>query len=310
MKMIFTSENYCKQLKANISAGKTLIYTNIKREIGSLAKKCANSNNYMGEISSIADNIIAFCNAVFYIDKNEHKANIAENINCLIAICENKAILSCENYMHLCSIIHGVNLVNDDNLNIQLGKLLNKVNELPPCENEWYYAYNAAFFAFCGNEQMLFKAFENYKTCILDKTDFDDIKQNIINPFSKCISILNSAAMVCEIAHNNNINLWQESNVKGLIEYIYPFVKNPYSWGVHKDKSPIAQDLFAFQLAGLRLNMPQLLSINESRAMLKQIIRPQQPLGPLALFENSPVLNSTKLYSKIGFNVRGYSHSK
>ena len=112
------------------------------------------------------------------------------------------------------------------------------------------------------------------------------------NSFAYTIYNLEALALVCEIGHANDVDLWNythgERSISKAIDYILPTLRNPYNppnvWK-HKQIDPVHQtDKLFLHFGAIRLKRPELARLNKSLSSGMLFWR-QRYLCPLCIME-------------------------
>lgn len=151
----------------------------------------------------------------------------------------------------------------------------------------WYIALVLSIAAFTDNTSVMDEYFELYKSVVIVKQLNEDgafpseLKRT--KSFSYSIFNLNAAAIICEIAYRHNVDLWNfemyNKSMRSAVNYHIPYMMNPYKWEHTQFNGVIPDSCFAFELAGLRLDMPLAWDANDVRGKDKMYLRYEQPIG-------------------------------
>lgn len=331
MDLVFLSSAYVEELKSQIIEGEGLVVTNLRRELEMRAGEVSSLNMETATINHLANDIIALCNAGYYLGQNHYlKVATAVIDKMLETSMDEEDVVS--QFESLCMVMQGVSLLSLSEIDLtyveKVKTWLEKVNTILVSDEAiqlyksrkdgayvWSHTYLSAYTMWCGDDALGKQMVETYKNEVLPSISGDEILMQTKNSMSTMVDTLNAMALMCEIAYQKGIDIWQYESAVGdsfvsILKPMITCIKNPYLWKYPMADGEIPEDLYAFQYAAMRLGMDSGLVVNENRRSARYMIRDQRPLGPLVLLPGSPILKNTQIYSKIGFSVRGYSHSK
>jgi hypothetical protein len=163
----------------------------------------------------------------------------------------------------------------------------------------WWTTHVAAYAAFTENEKQLNLAFEHFKQVIIP----EQIQQDGSLPeemartrsFHYTMFHLDAMALLCEIAYYRGVDLWNytTSDGRGLrraIEFVTPYLDNPYLWEWEQNDGEIPNEHLSIQLASLRLNRLEWLELNiKRRGQSKLIMDVEERMGPLVFLQGNPL---------------------
>jgi len=127
----------------------------------------------------------------------------------------------------------------------------------------WWNAQVAAFSSFTDNQEMLNNCFERFRTITVpnqmdtDGSFIDEMTRT--RSFSYNLFNLEGLSVIAEIAFQKKIDLWgfetaDHKGIKSGIEFLKPYVRNPYLWKNPQITGESVGDQFAFQLGAVRLS--------------------------------------------------------
>ncbi len=163
----------------------------------------------------------------------------------------------------------------------------------------WYFAQLMSFASLTGRIDLIDYSIERFKreqipTQIVSedggKYPRGSFPLELERTKTLSYSLFNLSAWgaICELAYLNGTDLWHYKTPDGkgielAIDYLLPFVDNPYLWRYEQIEPRISVDNYAFHLAAKRLGRSDCAAANEKASFEKYLIRINSHIGPLAL---------------------------
>jgi hypothetical protein len=167
----------------------------------------------------------------------------------------------------------------EEPMNVWLGELLQWLTKSEFGQSEkrasnnhasWWTVHVAAMASYLNKKDVLFEAFEHYKQFLLP-SQMDEsgrFPEELQRTKSLYYSVLNLNAwiLVAEIAFQHGEDLWRYSTVEGkslrlAIQFILPYLRKTKEWEYDQIDQEVPDYQLLFQLAYLRLSMPESLSL-------------------------------------------------
>ncbi|CAG7643819.1 hypothetical protein PAESOLCIP111_04563 [Paenibacillus solanacearum] len=163
----------------------------------------------------------------------------------------------------------------------------------------WWTTHVAAYAAFVGDEAKLKLAFDHFKQVILPGQVAADgsLPRELerTRSFHYTMFHLDASALLCEIAHHQGVDLWNYATAEGqslrsAIQFVIPFLNNPYLWRWPQIDGEIPDEHLSMQLASLRLDMSECNRVNiKRRGDGKWLKEREEVLGPLVFMPGHPL---------------------
>ena len=156
----------------------------------------------------------------------------------------------------------------------------------------WWNTQQASYAAFIEDQALLSECFERFCSVIVpgqlspDGSFTDELTRT--NSFHYCLFNLEASAILCELAHQKGKNLWhfetpEGKGIKKAIDFMLPYIKNPFLWQYEQIKGGNKFDQYALQLGALRLGCEAYGQANRENRKDTYLIRQGSALGPLCL---------------------------
>lgn len=163
----------------------------------------------------------------------------------------------------------------------------------------WWNTHVATYAAFTDDETRLQAAFDFYRKVIVPEQIMPDGKLprelERTRSFHYTLFHLDACALLCEIAAQRGEDLWNfetedGKSLKKAIQYVLPFMDNPYLWKYPQIDGEIPDEQLAIQLASFRLNCQQCTEVNEKRRGQGKWIKDcEERMGPLVFWPGHPL---------------------
>ena len=155
----------------------------------------------------------------------------------------------------------------------------------------WWTVQTMAYSIFTGNKEIFDHCAELFKTRVLGQmNDHGSFDRELERSRSYSYSMFNLQAMsfICEMAHNQGVDLWRYKTPEGktierAVRFAMPYVDNPFSWPGRQIKGEELHDELSLRLAAFRLDIPECQQINEGRQVGYRLMKDDSMLGPIAL---------------------------
>lgn len=156
----------------------------------------------------------------------------------------------------------------------------------------WWNTQEAAYAVLIGDDVLLEECFERFRTKIIpeqlseDGSFTDEINRTL--SYHYCLFNLEACAVICELAHQQGVDLWhfETPDGKGMqraIDFMFPYLQNPFLWKHTQIKCQLPLDQYALQLGALRLGREEYQQVNRELRKDAYLIRKGSTLGPLCL---------------------------
>ncbi len=227
-----------------------------------------------------------------------------------IGIIETKVLLA---VIHAASFIAEYDGFDDElfRLNVWFSEYLRWLNESKKGISEknwynnhsvWWTAQALAFAVFTHNKSIIAECINKFKNDILNKQinsdgAFDD-ELHRTRSYTYSLFVLDGAALICEIAYQLGIDLWNYTTESGkginsAISFMAPYFENMFLWKNEQINLKLCfEESIAFQLAALRLSIPEYEVMNDLRRKDKYLINNSSVIGSLALLQGFRCQNS------------------
>lgn len=148
----------------------------------------------------------------------------------------------------------------------------------------------AAYAAFAGKKDLVLQCFSNFRDVLLpaqmaaDGSFPEELERTL--SFSYSLMNLDGFALLCEIAYSMGVDLWNYKTPDGRgmekgIQFVLPYLDNPYHWKYPQINGWIPGENYAVQLAGHRLGIEGCDKINKKRRGDSCLVSSQHRIGPL-----------------------------
>lgn len=163
----------------------------------------------------------------------------------------------------------------------------------------WWTTHVATYAAFTGDEVRLQEAFEHYRSVIIPEQIMTDgsmpreLERTL--SFHYTLFHLDACALLCEIAAQRGEDLWNYEtkdgrSLKKAIQYVLPYLDNPYLWKFSQINGEIPDEQLSIQLASIRLDCKDCIKVNQKRRGEGKWIKDcQERMGPLVFWPGHPM---------------------
>lgn len=159
----------------------------------------------------------------------------------------------------------------------------------------WWTTQAIAFSVFTDNTQIFNECIDKFKNDIIENQlnsegAFED-ELHRTRSYTYSLFVLEGAALICEVAYHSKIDLWNYKNTSGkgiasAILYMAPYFANMFLWENEQiNLKDCFEESLAFQLAALRLSVPDYENLNELRRKNKYLINNSSNIGSLSLLQ-------------------------